>query len=125
MSAQEEIAGLLTEWLELTHGEAAAIQAAAWADVHRFQSGKAGLQRRITQAMDGWNRQKPTDLRDHPFRAQVNRLISLEARNGEMLAVQMSRAKAEMAALVQTGRTLRRIKESYAGKREARWHSYS
>ncbi len=129
MSARQTIAGLLEQWRCLTGGETQAIQTGAWADLKKIQADKADLQPQLTAAMDEWaaeNRGLPAaGAGDHPFRAEVNQLIALEASNGALLADQMRKRREALASLEQAGRRLRRVRGSYASRPEANWQSYS
>jgi hypothetical protein len=119
MSARQELAGLLEQWLQLTQAEGAAIQAANWVQVREIQSTKARLQPVITD-------QKAQLSGANPFAAQVGRLLSLEARNSELLAAQLRRVSAEKSSLDQSHQNLRRIHRSYVPQSGAAgWNCYS
>jgi hypothetical protein len=125
MSARQDIGRLLDQWLQLTKAEAAAIQAAAWSKLAQIQSDKAALQ----QALDAERQRyiQPRGVVESPaVQAQVARLVSLEARNAELLAAQQLRARAEQSALEQSKRTLRKVRRSYnqPGTTSA-WEGYS
>ena len=87
MSARKDIARLLEQWLQLTRDEATAIQSASWPALRDIQSRKAELQKSLSQAEKNWAAENPGEPK--PFRAEVGRLISLVARNAELLAAQM------------------------------------
>ena len=129
MSAQQQIAGLLDQWLQLTLAEEQAIEAAAWSELKRIQSAKAGLQPPLNEATAEWaaeHSDRPlAETPDHPFRAEVNRLITLEAGNGERLAARIKGARQEILSRETSCRNLRRVHGSYARKPEAVWNSYS
>lgn len=107
MSARQELAGLLEQWHQLSQDEGAAIEAANWAKVAEIQAAKARLQPAIT-------RQKTLFTgANNPFTMQLGRLLSLEARNSELLATQLRRAVTEKAGLDQAQQNLRRLRHSY------------
>jgi hypothetical protein len=110
------MAHLLERWLTLTQDEAVAIQDAAWMRVTEIQAGKAALQQLIIDVHERWEKENPRDLihpETHPFRAQLGRLISLESRNAELVAVQRRRALVQQQVVEQAGRNLRKVRSSY------------
>lgn len=98
--------------MQLSQDEGAAIEAANWAKVAEIQAAKARLQPLITQ-------QKSQFTGANPFTAQVGRLLSLEARNTELLATQIRRAVTEKASLDQSQQNLRRLRHSYVQRHGA------
>jgi hypothetical protein len=130
MSARKDMARLLEEWLQLTQAEGAAIQSAAWSAVKEIQARKTELQKSLAEAELNWAAENPGDTSGvpapKPFRTEVGRLISLEARNAELLAAQLRRARAQQEALDQAYRNLRKIQRSYARKPlPTAWQCYS
>ena len=127
MSARQDINQLLGHWRKLTDAEAGAIQAAAWAALRDIQSSKNALQATISAALEKWSAENgvPASAGNHPFRAEVSRLLSLETRNAELLAAQIRRAKAEKQTMADTVRNLRRLRLSYGEKPAKAWESYS
>jgi hypothetical protein len=128
MSARETITGLLQEWLRLTQSEARAIEAASWRDVSRFQSAKAGLQPLLNRARGELIAENPSlasNAGDHPFRAEINHLIALEASNAGLLAEQKRKARSRMQSLVEARRNLGRLRGSYLPKPDRVLDSYS
>ena len=110
------MARLLEEWLALTQAEAGAIQAAAWARVSEIQAGKSALQKSLVETHEKWSRENPQELNSpagHPFRAELGRLISLESRNGELVAAQMRRARVQQETLNLVTKNLGKIRKSY------------
>jgi hypothetical protein len=66
------------------------------------------------------------NLAPKPFRAEIGRLISLEARNAELLAAQMRRARAQQETVDNAWRNLRKIQRSYVRKpAPTAWQCYS
>jgi hypothetical protein len=127
MSARQDISKLLEQWHQLTQQEGGAIQSASWTRVKRIQSEKARLQKSLAAAQSQWVRQNPGPNPDaSPFRAELARLISMEARNAELLAAQVRRAEAQRQSLDHAYRNLRRIQRSYIRKQPPiAWQCYS
>jgi DNA repair exonuclease SbcCD ATPase subunit len=130
MSARQEIAHLLEQWLQLTEAEGAAIQGAVWPALKRIQSHKAGLQKALTEAARKWAEEDSANGSPNaalqPFRTEVGRILSLLTRNGEALAAQLRRAEAEQETLDQAKRNLSKIEGSYVrSSPQTAWHSYS
>ena len=118
MSAHKDIPALLEQWRQLSQAEASAIQSAAWPRVNQIQAEKNALRRDIAVVMPGASEAQP-------FRAQIAQLISLEARNAELLAAQLRRAQASQQMIDQTGQNLRKIKRSYIRRNYSEWQCYS
>jgi hypothetical protein len=127
MSAEQDIARLLGEWRELTRAEGVAIQSANWNTVQEIQSRKSDLQKSLATAEANWVAENSANQSaPKPFRAEVARLISLEARNADLLAAQMRRARAQQETLKQAWRNLRKIQRSYVAKSApTAWQCYS
>jgi serine phosphatase RsbU (regulator of sigma subunit) len=116
MSARQDMAMLLGQWLEFTLAESSAIAAAAWSRVHEIQASKAELQRTMIDTQERWAKENPHGENSpsaYPFRAEVARLISLESRNAELVAAQQRRARARQEIMEQVQRNLRKIRGSY------------
>jgi len=129
MSARNELAGILRQWLKLTEEEGAAIQSAGWPAIKRIQARKAALREPLAVAMQKCARADATAGPAHslkPFRAEAARIISLLTRNGEALGAQLRQARARQELLDQAKRNLRRIQRSYLPPQPpTAWHSYS
>ena len=126
MSARQDITDLLEQWRRLTEAEGEAIRTGAWLSVKELQAAKAELQRDMNSAMEKWKRENPGAApAKHPFRREVDRLISLEMRNSELLAAQHERVQRERASSDRALLTLRRVQRSYAQKPETGWDCYS
>jgi hypothetical protein len=129
MSAFQDISKLLGQWLEFTEAETAAIQSSAWPSLREIQKAKSGLQSPITAALGELAKEGKSGAvsgrTEQPFRAEVNRLISLEARNSQLLSVKIGAAQNEKKSRDRAIRNLRQVRRSYAGNSEAGWHSFS
>jgi hypothetical protein len=129
MSARQEIADLLEQWLQLTQAEAGAIQSETWPSLQEIQAAKMCLQKRLTQAREKWEAENPGRVLaaagKHPFYAEMGRLVSLETRNGELLAAKLRRVHAERESLNEAARNLRNVHQSYVLKQEGVWNCYS
>lgn len=128
MSARQEMATLLEQWLQLTQAEAGAIESATWPSLREFQAAKACLQRRLTQAREKWEAENPGKVLarpgKHPFHTEIGRLLSLETRNGELLAAELRRVHAQRESLNEAVRNLRNVHQSYVLKPEGVLNSY-
>jgi hypothetical protein len=127
MSARQDVDDLLGRWRQLTEAEAGAIQSAAWPDVGSIQSAKTVLQGSLDTALAQWTLENGLGSvpPDHPFREEVNRLLSLETRNAELLAAQFQRVERERISRAEALRNLHRLRRSYGPKRRNGWESYS
>jgi len=126
MSARQDITNLLEQWRRLTEAEGEAIRTGAWPSVKELQAAKAELQQEMNSAMQKWKRENPgATPAKHPFRREVDRLISLEMRNSAMLAAQRERVQRERASSDRELLTLRKVQRSYTQKPETGWDCYS
>jgi hypothetical protein len=129
MSARQEMARLLDQWLQLTQAEAGAIQSASWAALRNIQSAKSLLQKDVARAGEKWqveNPGKPLPCgNQHPFRAELSRLLSMATRNGELLVAQLRRARARQESLDNAARNLRKIQRAYSSRSAAGLDHYS
>jgi hypothetical protein len=125
MSARQDLAVLLEQWFQFTQAEGAAIESAAWAEVREIQARKAALQKALAEVELRLGRENSGAARN-TFRATVGRLISLEARNAELLAAQLRRARAQQESLNEAERNLHKIQRSYVRRSvPTAWQSYS
>jgi hypothetical protein len=131
MNPRREPAGLLAQWLQFTQGEAKAIHSGAWSSVREIQAAKSKLREPIAELRDQWEGENsgeslPASGRED-FRREVARLISLETRNGELLAARFQRARRERESLDQALLNLRNIRRSYSRNRKPAtvWTTYS
>lgn len=118
MSAKQDIGRILEEWLRLTVAEGNSIQSAAWDKMKEIQTEKARLQKQLEKARHHLESdyKNPTEP-EFPFRAQVNKLLSLEERNKAWLCEQVKRASEKQQSLHQAYRNLQKIQRSYVRKR--------
>ncbi|HUD49550.1 MAG TPA: hypothetical protein VMR33_22175 [Candidatus Baltobacteraceae bacterium] len=129
MGARQEIANLLEHWLQLSQAEAGAIRSASWPSLREIQAAKAGLQKHLSQARQKWESENPGEVLagpgKHPFYAELRKLLSLETRNGELLAAQLRRARARRESLNEALRNLRNLHQSYVSKPRGVLNCYS
>ena len=127
MSARHEVDKLLGQWFRLTQAEAGAIQSAAWTNVTDIQSAKSVLQKSLAAALEQWTSENGHRILpvEHPFRTEVSQLVSLEARNAELLSAQVRRAETERHLQTESIQNLRRLRRSYGQKTDKGWESYS
>jgi hypothetical protein len=129
MSARDDMARLLQQWLQLTRAESEAIQAAAWPKLQELHSHKASLRQPLDQALAKWKTQEssafPAAVSDHPFRAEVSRLIALESHNAQLLAARRQKAREQQLLLERAAHNLRKVRRSYAPPPAVVWNSWS
>jgi hypothetical protein len=115
MTPPEQTARLLQQWLQMTRQESQAIQTGAWTKLHEIQSRKAALRQPLRQASRqcGIGRAS-VPAAAHPFRAEIARLISLEAHNARLLALRLEKARGRQRQLERAAQNLRNIRRSYA-----------
>jgi hypothetical protein len=118
MTPPEHMARLLQQWLQMTRAESQAIQAAAWPALLDLQSRKASLRQPLDQAFRQCQSGQPSLPASaaalNPFRAQLARLIALEARNAQLLADKKQGACAQQLHLERAAQNLRNLRRSYA-----------
>ena len=116
MSAQETIERLLSKWADMSQAEGAAIASGAWRTVEKIQADKLALKNSLTQARQVWIDENPKlSPEEFPFRKEIGHLISLEARNAELVSKQQKRAEADRKKLEESRRNLRKLRSSYNG----------
>jgi len=130
MNGRSSLFEAYESWREWTETETDAIQASNWAQVSQCQEAKRALQPliiRLTEdaqseaASEGWS----WSGTEQELRRIISSLIGLESRNGELVAAQRQAALAQMNALKDTSRNLRRVRHSYAPSATPHWCSYS
>ncbi|MGA3180902.1 MAG: hypothetical protein ABSF38_11200 [Verrucomicrobiota bacterium] len=126
MSAQEQMARLLQQWLRMTRAESAAIRAEAWPKVEAIQTDKARLQQPLNEARRAWKAEAGTGLQsalaEKPFRAAIGRLIALEEHNARLVAAHQQKARARQLHLGRAARNLLMVKKSYAPEAPVAWN---
>jgi hypothetical protein len=129
MTAEQEMAGLLERWLKLTQAEAGAIHYATWPALREIQAAKASLQKLLNDAKERWTRENPgrasAPRDEHPFFHVICRLLSMEARNEELLAARLRKTQTEKQSLDESARNLRNVRQTYASKPSGIWNCYS
>jgi hypothetical protein len=129
MSAPSDMARLLQQWRQMTKSETAAIHAAAWPRLKEIQSHKALLRTPLKEALAHWRQQQSSENRtgqtDLPFRAEVNRLIALEAHNAQLVAERCQKAAQHKLHLERARRNLGKVRHSYAPHTSGGLNSWS
>ena len=114
---QEHTTRLLQQWLQMTRAESQAIQAGAWAKLHEIQSHKAALRQPLNEARRQWKSGGPAASAAAggalPFRAEVARLIALEASNARLLAVRREKAREQQRHFERAAQNLRNLRRTY------------
>ena len=101
----------------MTRAESQAIQTDAWPKLREIQSRKAALRQPLAQAFRQWKSSRPAlpaSPAENPFRAQVARLIALEAHNAQILAGRRDKAREQQLQLERASQNLRNLRRSYA-----------
>ncbi len=101
MSPRQRITSVLKEWLDLTHVEAQAIQAARWSALARVQKAKAALETPLGEALDHWKSASPEDAASSPLCDEICRLLVLESHHSGLLAVRKREVREKMLLLEQ------------------------
>lgn len=130
MSAKKNLVEAYGSWEKITHTEGAAIEQEDWAKVTECQQTKLGLQRKIihlTEAAQAECIESGQDQKtlEREMRRIINKLISLESRNAELLAGRKQAAEVRRLELDQSAQNLRRVQKSYSPPANAIWNSYS
>jgi hypothetical protein len=130
MSADSDLQNAYHEWQRLAEAEGKAICAGDWMRVSDCQRALQELQARIIRASDQacveWARPGVDRAeKENKVRATVRSLIELEWRNQALLDVHRRDAQEEMNRLEEAGRTLMRVRRTYAPARPAAWTSFS
>lgn len=119
MNARQRITLLLKEWLDMTRRESHAIQMGRWSELDRIQKAKASLQQPLADAIEQWKTENPTEAALNPFRDEISRLLALESRNSELLAVRKREVREKMLLLEQALYDLRHLRSAFAPTSEA------
>jgi hypothetical protein len=129
-NAHHLLLDLYAEWRRLTELEGAAIGRDEWPCVAQQQQLKRGLQTRIIEATESWQRERQDtsggmEPFEREFRPIVSDLIQMESRNHELLCERRTRTQTALAALDRSASHLRGIGRAYATPEGSRWQSYS
>jgi hypothetical protein len=129
MSAPADMAGLLQQWRQMTKAETQAIHAAAWPKLQEIHSSKALLKTSLNDTLAKWWAQQSSEYRtgefDPPFRAEVSRLIALEAHNAQLVAARQQKARERQQQLERASRNLGKVRRSYAPQTSGALNSWS
>jgi len=129
MTARQQISDLLQRWREISQSEFAAIQAGDWPQLRNLQAAKETIQQHLTEARDAWNAENPAQplpaADENPFAQEVGSLLALETRKVQFLEARRQRLRDRQGMLRQARTNVRRVRSSYAGPPEPKWHSYS
>lgn len=130
MIAKKSLFDAYNSWEQLTQTEGAAIQSGDWARVAECQQAKQGLQKQIihlTESAQAECIETGLDSKnfERDLRPIINKLISMESRNSELLAIRRQAADLEKLDLEQASNNLRRVQKSYSPATAAVWNSYS
>jgi hypothetical protein len=125
MNPRQQIAAILKEWLEKTHAEGQAIQTGDLAGLRKIQKSKAELRDPLAAAMTQWRTESPAEANAYPFRAEVNELLALETRHGQLLTARKRDVQEQKARLEQALFNLRRVRSSYAQSPDLLFNRYS
>jgi hypothetical protein len=125
MDHRQRIAAILKQWLEMTHAESQAIQSGDWAALRNIQATKSKLRLPLSQSVEQWRAEDPSDAAADPFRAQVAQLLALETQNGNLLAARKHRAHQKKRLLEQALFNLRRVRSTYTKPARQVLNSYS
>ena len=129
MSARQQISDLLQQWREISQSECSAIQAGDWTQLRALQAAKDRIQRGLTEARAVWNTENPAQRLpgpgEHPFAAEVGDLMVLESRKVQLLEARRQKLHERQNLLRQARTNMRKLRRSYAGPPQPKWHSYS
>ena len=125
MDHRQQIAVILNQWLQMTHGESQAIRASDWAALRKIQAAKAELRQTLGHAIELWRAENPTEAASDPFRIEIAELLALEAQNSHVLATRKKRVHEKKRGLEQAQFNLRRVRSSYAPSDRVVRSSYS
>jgi hypothetical protein len=130
MDATAALSRLLVEWRRLTDRESQALISGDWCEVPELQSRKAQLQAEIQRLLAPTGATpfgEPHRSRgmEGKFDSTVSELITLERRNGDLLAEKRKCRLAESERLALTLRDLQGVRRAYGPSRGPRWQSYS
>ena len=119
---------LLTEWRRLTERETHAILAGDWKGVSDQQSRKQQLMQEIAQLKASArtaDSARASGLEGRSLDSLVAELMTLEARNRDLLSTQHQNAQVELHRLNRTARNLQGVRRAYGRNGVHQWQSYS
>lgn len=130
MIAQKSLFEAYEAWEHLTQSEGAAIRAGDWARVADCQQSKQVLQKQIVSLTESAQAEcigTGLDAKnfERDLRPIINKLISMESLNAELLATKRQAADVEKLDLDQASNNLRRVQKSYSPPTPPVWNSYS
>jgi hypothetical protein len=125
MNHRQQIAAILNQWLQMTHGESQAIRSSDWPALRKIQAAKAELRQPLAQAIEQWRTTNPVEASSNPFRIEVAELLALEAQNSHVLATRKHHVREKKRLLEQAQFNLRRVRSSYAASDRVVLNSYS
>lgn len=111
----------LTKWRQITRAEAAAIAVQDWDTLRGHQEEKAALQLRLEQVLSSPNN---TPAATAAARQIASDLYSLEHENRTQLALEIRKAKDQLASEDRSIQTLSQVRKVYAAPTRALWETY-
>jgi hypothetical protein len=130
MSAENQLRYVYAEWSRLAKAEGEAIHNADWFLLADCQKALLQLQPQITRqtqaAREEWTL-LGFDLaaKEKDFQTIVTALIEIERQNNTLLETKRQAALGQLSQLENAGRTLRRVRRSYAEASPSAWTSFS
>jgi hypothetical protein len=118
MTKAAELSKHLANWLQLTEAETEAIQACQWRKLAEIQTSKARLQSWLSP-------ETCAQAGSRQLADQIGKLVSLEARNQELLAMQQRKVRQKHEDLERANRNVHRLQLSYSRPPASGWSSYS
>jgi hypothetical protein len=127
MSARNSLLEWLEEWREWTLAEREAIKAQCWPSVRKCQQAKAQLQAALSGAsvLPTYPKGETEATAAKPLQNLLKEVVALEEQNRDQLARHKAEVQARTADLAQSARNLRRVRQSYAGRTDGFWQTYS
>lgn len=119
MNSIQNIAALLKEWLELTRLELHSLQIGRWNDLAKIQTAKHALRASLVEGVAQWKTENPGEAATNPFPNEVSRLLELEARSSELLAVRKREVREKILLLEQALYDIRRVRPMVAAASQA------
>jgi len=125
-----ELEHLFTEWAHVTESEGRAISGRDWEEVQQQQRQKEELMSRMVRCMEAWQSiwKSTGETRadyDRRFGPTVEKLITLERNNAQLLAHLRDQVRQELAECDRTAENLRVLNRVYGSASGSHWSSYS